>query len=101
MAETGVELPEFHIVVRRPGRGPLAPYRFVIVIGFALALTWRDLWNAALAGTEADAGLARAAIAGTLAWFVLGRVNSILKGAQRPAARPASEIPAGAIDRPQ
>jgi len=34
MADTGCGQPEFHIVVRRPGRGPLAPYRLTIVVAF-------------------------------------------------------------------
>jgi hypothetical protein len=84
MADTNVEIPEFHIVVRRPGRGPLAPYRFAIVILFIMAISGRQLIEAAQTGVNTDAVLIRSAIAGALAWFVLGRVNSILKAAAPP-----------------
>lgn len=89
MAQTHVDAPEFHIVVRRPGRGPLAPYRLAITIVFAMVISGAQLWAAAQGHTSVDAALIRAAIAGLFAWLVVGRANSILKG-----AGPSSRIPA-------
>ncbi len=93
MAETSVvkETPEFHIVVRRSGRrSPLAPYRFVITITFALAVCGMPLWEAARSGGSIDDALLRIGVAALFAWFVLGRINSILSSVPQPpqAAEP-------------
>ena len=90
MADTHVDTPEFHIVVRRPGRGPLAPYRLSIAILFAFAVAGTRLWAAANGSTAVDGALLLAAIAGTFAWLVVGRANAILKAAA-PPKRPPTE----------
>jgi hypothetical protein len=89
MSDHDAALPEFHLVVRRPGRGPLAPYRLVLVVMFTLATTGRSLWVAGVSGVNVDGALIRTAIAGVLAWIVLGRVNAILKSAAPPPVRTA------------
>ena len=93
MADASIvqDTPEFHIVVKRPGRrSPLAPYRFSISFAFALAVCGLPLWRAAETGHGIDDALLRIAGAGLFAWFVLGRINSILSSASRPnVARPA------------
>lgn len=81
MAQTHVDAPEFHIVVRRPGRGPLAPYRFAITVIFVMAISGTQLWEAAHGTASVDSALIRAGIAGLFAWVVVGRANSILKDA--------------------
>lgn len=75
---------EFHIVVKRPGRGPLAPYRFAIATLFAIAVSWSHLWAAAETGIGVDMALGRAGLAGLFAWLLTGKVNSILKAAEPP-----------------
>jgi hypothetical protein len=80
------EQPQFHIVVRRPDkRGPLAPYRFALTVGFALALTGRSLWAAAMTGVGIDHALTIFGLVALLAWFVVGRISSIL-GAATPSS---------------
>jgi hypothetical protein len=90
MSDTQVEVPEFHIVVKRPGRGPLAPFRFAVVIAFAFAIAGGDLYDAAQTGVGVDDALIRAGVAGVFAWFVLGMVNSILKHATARPGTPSS-----------
>lgn len=83
------ELPEFHLVVRRPrGRGPLAPYRFALAVAFALVVAGRDLWDAAQnhPGAGLDAALLRAGVAALFIWILSGIVNGILASAGRPQA---------------
>lgn len=88
---TTEELPEFHIVVRRPrGRGPLAPYRFALAVAFALALAGRDLWRAAVGDGELDAALLRAGVAALFIWILSGIVNGILASAE-PPQQPAGD----------
>lgn len=89
MADTHVDTPEFHIVVRRPGRGPLAPYRLSIAIVFAIAISATRLWAAAHGSAPVDGALLWAALAGAFAWFVVGRANAILKAASPPKRHPA------------
>lgn len=84
MARTSPTGPEFHIVVKRPGRGPLAPYRLTIATAFALAISGSQLWQAAETGYGVDMALARAGLAGLFAWLLTGKVNSILKAAEAP-----------------
>ncbi len=87
MAETTVagDTPEFHIVVKRPGRrSPLAPYRFAITFAFAMAVCGLPLWEAAETGHGVDDALLRVAGAALFAWFVLGRINRILSSAPAP-----------------
>lgn len=85
MTQTHVETPEFRIVVKRPGRGPLAPYRLTIAILFTMAISGSQLWAAAQTGMQVDAALVRAAVSGLFAWIVVGRANKILKNATPPA----------------
>jgi len=81
-ASQSAEAPQFHLVVRRPSRkGPIAPYRFVISVVFALALAGMPVWDAAETGEGIDAALLRAGGAALFAWVVLGRVNTILSSA--------------------
>lgn len=89
MAERRADLPEFHLVVRRPGRGPIAPYRFPTVVAFTMLVTGRELLHAAQTAEFVDEALLRSGVAGLLAWFVLGRVDTILKGAESSSTRPA------------
>lgn len=84
-----VDQPEFHIVVRRPGRGPIAPYRLVIVVAFTILIGGDQLWTAAQTGVDVDSALVRCLLAGTFAWLVLGWTNSILKTASPPRPAPA------------
>lgn len=93
MAQTHVDTPEFHLVVRRPGRGPLAPYRLSIAIVFAIAISGTRLWAAAHGTAPVDAALIMAAVAGTFAWLVVGRANAILKSAA-PPKRTTADPPA-------
>lgn len=80
--------PEFHIVARRPhSKGPLAPYRFLITIGFALAVAGSALWNAAQTGVGVDPALIRFGVSALFAWIVVGHVSSILGSAERPTPR--------------
>ena len=90
MADAHVDTPEFHIVVRRPGRGPLAPDRLSIAIVFAIAIAGTRLWAAAHGTAPVDAALLLAAIAGAFAWLVVGRANAILRAAS-PPKRPPTE----------
>lgn len=77
--------PEFHIIVRRPNRkGPLAPYRFAIVIVFALAVSGIPLLDATETGRDIDLALGRTALSALFAWLVVGRINKILASADLP-----------------
>lgn len=86
-ADQTAELPEFHIVVRRPPqKGPLAPYRFAISVLVAFAIAFGDL-KLALASGVADEGiLIRGIGAALFTWFVLTVLNRILSQAA-PAAQ--------------
>lgn len=84
MSHAHAETPEFRIVVKRPGRGPLAPYRLTIAILFTMAVSGPQLWSAAQTGMYVDGALIRAAVAGLFAWLVVGRANKILKNATPP-----------------
>lgn len=88
MADTHVDTPEFRLVVRRPGRGPLAPYRLSITIGFAMAIAGTRLWDAAHGSAPVDGALLLAAAAGAFAWLVVGRANAILRAAAPPHRPP-------------
>ncbi len=93
MGDTSVvnDAPEFHIVVRRPGApSPLAPYRFAITFAFALAVCGLPLWRAAETGQGIDDALLRVAGSALFAWFVLGRINSILSSPRRAASAPVA-----------
>lgn len=83
------QLPEFHIVVKRPGRGPLAPYRLAISILFALVISGTQIWAAAQTGDHVDETLIRFGVSGAFAWLVVGRINSILKAAAPPPSKSA------------
>ncbi len=99
MADASVvhESPEFHIVVRRPGRrSPLAPYRFAITFAFAMAVCGMPLWEAVESGGSIDDALLRVGGAALFAWFVLGRINAILSSAPQPASVRDSQTSAGA-----
>jgi hypothetical protein len=92
------EVPEFHIVVRRPGRGPIAPYRLVIATAFAMIVGGGPLWTAAASGVAVDTALLRCLVAGAFAWLVLGRANAILKAAtppRSPSSGPDADTVAG------
>lgn len=99
MSEVSANTPEFRVVVRRTGRGPLAPYRFAVAISFALLIAGRDLLAAAEHGVGVDDALLRAGVAGLFAWVVLGVVNSILRQAT-PVRSPAVADSAGDADAP-
>lgn len=91
MSKASNDLPEFHLVVRRPSRrGPLAPYRFALTVAFALAVSGGDLWDAARgdSGASTDAVLLRAGVASLFIWVLSGIVNGILASATRPPAQP-------------
>lgn len=89
MADPG--LPEFHIIVRRPGKGPIAPYRFAITVLFALLVAGPDLWEALHGLREIDDALIKSGIAGLMAWVVLGLADAILRSApSHRAGRPTS-----------
>lgn len=84
---THADAPEFHLVVRRTGRGPLAPYRLAISIVFAIAISGAQLWAAAHGRADIDRALILAGLAGLFAWLVVGRANAILKSASTPSSR--------------
>lgn len=86
--QTSVHAPEFHLVVKRASRrGPIAPYRLVITVAFALAVAGMPLWDAANSTVGVDSALLHVAGAGLFAWIVLGRVSAILGSASRPTPR--------------
>jgi hypothetical protein len=90
--EQAADVPEFHIVVRRPSqKGPLAPYRFAISVAVAFAIAWGDLKLALSTGVASEAMLIRAIGAALFTWFVLTILNRIL--AQATAA-PRQDDPA-------
>jgi uncharacterized membrane protein YvlD (DUF360 family) len=77
------ELPEFHIVVRRPSqKGPLAPYKFAISVVVAFAIAFSDIRLALASGVVDDAVLLRAVGAALFTWVVLTVLNRILKHAE-------------------
>lgn len=81
-AKQATGVPEFHVVIKRPSRrGPLAPYRFAIVVVFALVVAGRPLWDATETGVGIDAALIRIGVAALFAWIVVGRINKILAAA--------------------
>lgn len=84
----GTDVPEFHIVVKRPSRhGPIAPYRFAISVAIAFAVTFGELRAAVFDGAPGDGALLRAIAAGVFAWIVLTVLNRILAAA--PPAAPS------------
>jgi hypothetical protein len=89
--EPGADLPEFHIVVRRPSqKGPLAPYKFAISILVAFVIAYGDLKLALATGVADERMLTRAIGAALFTWFVLTVLNRILaQGASTRASRPA------------
>ncbi len=73
------ELPEFHIVVRRPSqKGPLAPYKFAISVVVAFAIVFSDVRLAVATGAVDDGVLLRAVGAAAFTWVVLTVLNRIL-----------------------
>jgi hypothetical protein len=75
----GADVPEFHIVVKRPSRhGPIAPYRFAISVAVAFAVTFGELRAAVFDGAPGDAALLRAIAAAVFTWFVLTVLNRVL-----------------------
>lgn len=89
---TTIDQPEFHIVVKRPNkRGPLAPYRFMITIVFALIMSGMPLWNALQTGHGLDPALLRWTGSAAFAWIVLGQINKILGSASVPTPPAAPE----------
>lgn len=79
--------PEFDLVVRRrPGNGPLAPYRLVMTIGFALAVAGMPLWDSIETGNGLDEAMLRIGGAGVLMWVLSGHINRILAAASAPAS---------------
>lgn len=89
------ELPEFHVVVRRPNRrGPLGPYRLALAVAFAMVIAGQQLLDAATTGTPSvDAALLRAGLAATFIWLLSGVVSRILAHGDRPpssTAKPAA-----------
>lgn len=83
----GADVPEFHIVVKRPSRqGPIAPYRFAIAVAVAFVVTFGELRAAIFDGAPGDAALLRAIAAGAFTWFVLTVLNRVLAAAPPDAA---------------
>lgn len=75
----GADVPEFHIVVKRPSRhGPIAPYRFAVSVLVAIVVTFGELRAAIFDGAPGDAALLRAIAAAAFTWFVLTVLNRIL-----------------------
>lgn len=92
MADTRVDrdLPEFHIVVRRPNRhGPIAPYRMALSVAFALFVAGRELWHAVQDGVGYDDALIHAGAAALFIWVLSGIVNSILVNGSQPRSHPS------------
>lgn len=84
------DVPEFHIVVRRPNaRGPIGPYRLTIAVMFALFVAGRELWDAAMTGSNYDGALIHAGMAALFIWVLSGVVNSILRTSRPPNGAPA------------
>ena len=85
------DVPEFHIVVRRPNaRGPIGPYRLTIAVLFALFVAGRDLYDAAMTGTNYDGALIHAGMAALFIWVLSGVVNSILRTSGPPDRSPTA-----------
>lgn len=94
------DAPEFHLVVRRPGRrSPLAPYRFVVTFLFAMGVCGLPLWEAVESGGSIDEPLLRLSGAALFAWFVLGRVNSILSSPPTTTTVLPTDLVTPAADR--
>ncbi len=75
----GTDVPEFHIVVKRPsGHGPIAPYRFAVSVAVAIIVTFGELRAAIFDGAPGDAALLRAIAAAAFTWFVLTVLNRVL-----------------------
>ena len=91
-ADQTAELPEFHIVVRRPSqRGPLAPYRFAISVVVAFAIAFGDLKLALSTGVADEGMLIRGVGAALFTWFVLTVLNRILSQAAPAQQRNAGD----------
>ncbi|MFK7918553.1 MAG: hypothetical protein AB8G14_10775 [Ilumatobacter sp.] len=74
--------PEFHIVVRHPGkRGPLGPYRLIMVVAVVLLVFGSTLWSMISTGNPDDGVLLRAGIVGLIVWITSGVVDSALAAA--------------------
>lgn len=79
---SGNDMPEFHLVVRRPSRhGPIAPYRFVISVAVAIAISFGDLRAAIFDGAPADDALLLAIGTAVFTWIVLTVLNRVLASA--------------------
>ena len=88
------DAPEFHLVVRRPSRsGPLAPYRFMLSVGFTLLVAGQPIWYAIEDGVVSDRLLLQAGAAGFFMWVVSGIVNRILTESSTP-------LPGADVDEP-
>lgn len=80
--EQTADMPEFHIVVRRPSqKGPLAPYKFAISVAVAFVIAFGDLKLALSTGVASEGMLVRAIAAAAFTWFVLTILNRILANA--------------------
>lgn len=89
--EQAADMPEFHIVVRRPSqKGPLAPYKFAISVAVAFLIAFGDLKLALSTGVASEGMLVRAIAAAAFTWFVLTILNRILAQA---AAAPSGSTP--------
>lgn len=85
-----VDVPEFHLVVRRPGgRGPLGPYRLALAVGFALLIAGQQLLAAATTGIGIDTALLLAAGSATFIWVLAGVVSRIIAAGRRTPSPPA------------
>jgi hypothetical protein len=89
---SGTDMPEFHIVVRRPARlGPIAPYRFAIAVAVAIAVTFGELRAAIFDGAPADEVLVRALVAAGFTWIMLTVLNRVLAAAPPEPTAPPSD----------
>lgn len=78
-------LPEFRVVVKHGnGRGPLAPYRFVLVAAIALLTAGLPLWQTMQYEGDVDTALLRFGGIGLFSWIVLGKIDKILAEAPNP-----------------
>ena len=62
--------------------GPLAPYRFVLSVGFAAAVAGQPLIDAVQTGERIEYALLRVLAAATLMWFPTGLINRLLANAK-------------------
>lgn len=86
-------LPEYRIVVRHPGRrGPLGPYRLLMVVVVVVLVFGSSLWSMLSAMSPDDGVLLRAGVVGLLVWVTTGVVDKALASADA-AARPRVDEP--------